>query len=164
MEPSHHMDLGNSLLQPVPHRLDDLRQRVFKRVRVALPRAERAELAGEDANVRVVDVPVENVGGHVPVFPLADDVRDGAQGVQLVGLVEPDRILVRDSLPCQDLVGNRAEGSGDKGWIERHVLEFIRIVSVAGRVRKSGAIPIPHSPAPLARFVQLFQRCTGACS
>ena len=57
--------------QRVLHGGDDFIDRELKGMRVALPRRERAELAREDADVRVVDVAIVNVGREVAVLPLA---------------------------------------------------------------------------------------------
>ena len=48
---------------------DDFVDRLFESVRVAFLGGEGAKLAGEDADVGVVDVAIEDVGGDVAVFP-----------------------------------------------------------------------------------------------
>ena len=51
-------------------------------VRIALARAESAELAGEDAEVRVVDVLIVNVRGDVAVLPFANHIGDHPERIQ----------------------------------------------------------------------------------
>ena len=106
MQPADHVNLGDPLLHRTAHGGDDLRNRHLKRVRVALARGERAELAGEDADVRVVDVAIENVGGDVAVLALAHEVRDRADRVQVFRRVEPQRVRIGNSSAVCDLREN----------------------------------------------------------
>ena len=78
METADHVDFGNSKFERVTRRLDDLRDGQFEGMRVALAGAEGAELARENADVRIVDVPIQDISGPIPVFPLPDNIGDRA--------------------------------------------------------------------------------------
>ena len=53
-------------------------------VGVAFFRGKGAKLTGQNANVRIIDVAVVNVGREISVFPLADDIRHHSKRVELV--------------------------------------------------------------------------------
>ena len=71
MQSSDHVHFSNTKGKRFADDTDDLINRIFKRVSVAFFRGESAELAGEDADVGVVDVAIVDVGGVVaiPAFP-----------------------------------------------------------------------------------------------
>ena len=48
------------------------------------PSAESAELTSEQADIRVIDILIVNVGRYVPIFPLANHIGDRSDRVQLV--------------------------------------------------------------------------------
>jgi hypothetical protein len=73
-------------------------------MRVAFPGAEGAKLAGKNANIRVVDVPVQNITGAVPVFPFANNVRYEAERVDVIGSIELRSFVLIDSFSGRDLV------------------------------------------------------------
>ena len=73
MQPTNHMDFGHALSQSILDNGNDLTGRLLKRMRVSLLRRECAELARENANIRVVNVPVVNVGRVVAVPLFARD-------------------------------------------------------------------------------------------
>src|SRR5580700_631964 len=79
MEPSHHVHLGD----PLPHRLSrsgfDLGDRHFKGMGIPFTRAESAELARENTDIRVIDISIQNIGRSVAVFAPANNARDLAQ-------------------------------------------------------------------------------------
>src|ERR1019366_9279181 len=60
---------------------DHLVRRQFESVLVALLARKRAELAGENAVIRVIDVAVENVAGAVADLLLSRQIRNRADGV-----------------------------------------------------------------------------------
>ena len=81
MQPADHVHLGDAGAERFLHRRDDLVDRALEGMRIALLRREGAELTGENADVRVVDVAIEDVGGDVAVLPLADGVGHDAERV-----------------------------------------------------------------------------------
>ena len=70
------------------HRADDIVDRALESVGISLFRRERAELAGENADVRVIDVAIQDVGGDVAVLLLAHRAGHDAQSVQIVRSIE----------------------------------------------------------------------------
>ena len=109
MKPADHVHFGDAAGQRFLHRGDDLIDRAFKRVRVAFLRGESAELAGEDADVGVVDVTIEDVGRDVAVLPLAHHARHDPERIEIIGSVKLERVLFRDPLVLLDLLGDRPE-------------------------------------------------------
>ena len=114
MQPADHVDLRDPEFQPRARLFHDLVDAHLKGVRLALFRAERAELTREDAVVRVIDVLVVDVGRDVPVFALAQDVGDRAQAVEIIRTVKPQRLVIRHPLTGDDLVENGAQGRSEE--------------------------------------------------
>src|SRR5258708_13011645 len=69
VQSSDHMNLGDSLPDRLRGRGLDLRDRHFKGMRVSLTGPKSAELTGENANIRIIDIPVPDVGRPILVFP-----------------------------------------------------------------------------------------------
>ena len=84
MQSSHHVHLCNSELNSISHCLDNFVDRIFKRVSIAFFSSKRAKLAGQDANVRVIDVAVVDIACVVAVLSFAHDVRNHSEGVKIV--------------------------------------------------------------------------------
>jgi hypothetical protein len=77
-------------------------------VSIALLAGEGAELATEDAVIRVIDVAVDNVAGAVAVFPAADQAGQRAEGVEVLAFKKPQRLLLGKTLPCRRLLAEAA--------------------------------------------------------
>ena len=93
MQAAYHVHLGHAQEKARPRTArDDFVDSIFKRVRVAFPGCKRAELAGENADVRVIDVAIVDVGREVTVFPLAHDVRDHSKRVEIVCAVKDESV------------------------------------------------------------------------
>ncbi len=103
--------------QCVLHGHDDLIDRLLKGMCVAFARGEGAELTGENADVRVIDVAVVDVGGEVAVLPLPHRVGHDAERVQIVAAVKLQRFLFADALACGYLFRDRAQFI----WNERKI-------------------------------------------
>ena len=93
----------------MPRRTDNLRDRHFERMRITLSRSEGAKLAGQNADVRIIDVTIENIGGAIPVFSFADDIGDQTECVDVSGSVELYRFLVVNPFCCDNLLVNRTK-------------------------------------------------------
>ena len=76
VQSSDHMNLGDSLPDRLRGRGLDLRNRHFKGMRVSLTGAKSAELTGENANIRIIDIPVQDVGRAILVFAPANNAGD----------------------------------------------------------------------------------------
>ena len=88
---------------------DDFLDGELEAVGVALLAGEGAELAAQDAVVRVVDVAVDDVAGAVAHLALAGEVGDGADGVQVLALEKAERVGLGDPFAGGDLVIEVAE-------------------------------------------------------
>src|SRR2546423_10274779 len=97
------LDCGNNILD-----------RTLERVRVPFLRRECAKLAGKDADVRVIDVAIEDVGGDVAVFAFPDCARHDAEGVEIVRAIQPQGVRFGKALLGRDLFGNGSKITGNE--------------------------------------------------
>ncbi len=104
MQPADDVQFGDAQSQRLARLLDDLSDGELEAVGVAFLAGERAELAAQDAVVRVVDVAVDDVAGAVADLLLAREVGDGADGVQILALEQPERIGFGNAFAGGDLV------------------------------------------------------------
>ncbi len=84
---------------------------MLEAVGVALFAGERAELAAQDAVVGVIDVAIDDVAGAVAGFALAGQVRDGADGVQVLRFKQPERVGLGNAFARGDLVVKVAQSA-----------------------------------------------------
>ncbi len=104
MQSADDVQFRDAELQRLARLLDHLRNRQLETVGVAFLARERAELAGEDAVVRVVDVAVDDVAGAIADFLLSREISDCADGVQVLGFKQPQRVGVGNAFAGGDLV------------------------------------------------------------
>ena len=78
-------------------------------MRITLSSAKSTKLARQDANVRIVDIAVQNISSTIPVFSFADDIGDRAERVNVGRPVELNCFLVTDAFCGDNLVVNRAK-------------------------------------------------------
>src|ERR1700722_14119136 len=109
MKPSNHMNFGYPELKRLTGGLNNLWDGEFKGVRVAFPGTKGAELARKNANIGIVDVTVQDIGGAIPVFPLPNDVGDQTKCIDVRRAIKPRRFLLVDSFARQNLVTDRAQ-------------------------------------------------------
>ena len=96
----------------VDHRL---RQQIAL-AHVAGPPVERAEVAVGDADVGVVEVPVDDERDLRGIRrPVADLVRDATDVDEVARTEERDRLVVRDPLPVECSVEHLVDGDGLDG-------------------------------------------------
>jgi hypothetical protein len=106
METSDHMDLGDSLIQSVSGRAFNLWNRHLEGVRVASACTKRAKLAGEHANIGIIDVAVQDIGCPITVFTFTDDVGYLAERIEIVRPKKREGLLLVDPFSIKDfLVG-----------------------------------------------------------
>jgi hypothetical protein len=106
VETSDHMDLSDSLIQSVSGGAFNLWNRHLEGVRVASACTERAKLAGEYANIGIIDVAVQDIGCPVAVFTFTDDIGYLAEGIEIVRPKKSKGLLLVDSFSVKDfLVG-----------------------------------------------------------
>src|SRR6266571_5540424 len=92
MQSADNVQLGDAQRQRLARFLRDLVNAQLEAVFVAFLAGERAELAAQDAIVRVVDVAVEDVAGAAPILALVHKIRDGADGVEVFALEQPQGV------------------------------------------------------------------------
>ena len=109
MKAADHVHFGNAEPKRILHRGDDFIERLLEGMRVAFARGESAELAGKNADVRVIDVTIENVGGVITVLALAHRRRHVAERIQVLRGVKLERVRIADSLACLHLVGDSTQ-------------------------------------------------------
>jgi len=76
---------------------------------VALLRGKGAELTGEEANVGIVNIPIENVGRDVAVLPLAHHAGHNPESIEVIRSVKLERVLIGDPFIQIDLLRDRSE-------------------------------------------------------
>src|SRR5215471_17259205 len=99
MKSTNHVNLGDPLRLRFLDSYNDLVDRHLKSVGVAFPCPKGAEPAGENADVRVIDVSVQNVSCAIPVLPVTNNVGYLAEGVYIGGTKEGTGLGLVDSLP-----------------------------------------------------------------
>src|ERR1035438_8636624 len=109
MQPAHDVQLGDAQAKGLAGLLDDFLHGELEAVGVALLAGEGAELAAQDAVVRVVDVTVDDVAGAVAHFALPGEVGNRANGVQVFALEKAKRVGFGNPLAGGDLVIEVAE-------------------------------------------------------
>src|SRR5947207_11450777 len=107
MQPADHVDFGNSERECITNGPHDFLDRKLERMRVALPSGKGAELAGEDADVRIIEVAIVYVGREVAVLLFAHRRDHDPYGVQVFTTKELERVALVNALPALDLFGDR---------------------------------------------------------
>ena len=109
MQSADDVQFGDAEFERLARPLDHLRNGQFEAVGVAFFAGERAELAGQYAVVRVVDIAIDDVAGAVSrLFP-AREIRNGTHGVEVLRFEQPERIGVGNAFADGHLVINVAE-------------------------------------------------------
>ena len=104
MQPAHNVQFRDAELERLARLPDDFFDRELKAVGVTFLARERAELARQDAIVRVVDVAIDDVAGAVAGLFMARQVRDGPDGVQVLRFKQPQRVGFGNAFAGGDLV------------------------------------------------------------
>ena len=82
---------------------------------------EGAELAAQDADVGVVEIEIEDVGGDVAVLALADVIGEVAERVEVLDGVEAQAFLIGEALRGEDFFGDVGQAvAGEDGVHEAH--------------------------------------------
>ncbi len=85
---------------------DNLVDRTFKACAITFLRRKRTELAGEDADVGIVDIAIKNVGRDIAILFLARGAGHDPERIEVIRSVELERFLVGDPLIQIDLLGD----------------------------------------------------------
>jgi hypothetical protein len=114
MKATHHVNLCDSISKCAPRRVDDIRNRHFERMGITLSGAKGAKLAGQNANVRIVNVTIEYIGSTIPIFPFTDDIRNQTERIDISGPVELSCFLIVYPFGCDNLIVNWAKSRWDE--------------------------------------------------
>ena len=88
VQPADHMHFSDSKAERIAYHVDDFLNGVLKGVGVAFFSGESAELAGEDANIRIIDVTIVDVRRVIAVLSLALDIGDHSKRIQVARTVQ----------------------------------------------------------------------------
>ena len=118
------------LAECFPHGVDDFVDRVFKSMRIAFLRGEGAELAGEHADVGVVDVAIENVGRDVAVFSLPHGAGHDPESVEVI------RSVKLQARPASEIRSSILDFFSNRAEFVRGISEkFMKYARPAGKAR-----------------------------
>ena len=151
MQSADDVQFGDAELQRFPRLFNDLLDGQLEAVGVAFLARERAELAREDAIVRVVDVAVDDVAGAVAGFFLARQIGDGADGVQILRFKQPQRISLGNAFAGGDLVVQVAQFA----VLNEEIHGSIALTNSANNTRTAGVVAWEFVSPGLAFLVLL---------
>src|SRR5205823_8771510 len=106
MQPANHMHFSDPERKSFFNDANDLLNRIFKSVGIALPGSEGAELTRKNADNGVVDITVMNVAGIIAVLSFAHEIGDHPQRIKIAGLIQSHRISVTDAFLALDFFCN----------------------------------------------------------
>src|SRR5205823_11143002 len=78
-------------------------------MRIAFPGAKSAELARENANIRIIDVAIQDIRGAISVFSLPNHIGDETKGVDICGAIKARSFVLVDSFRRNDFLADRAQ-------------------------------------------------------
>ena len=107
METTHHVHFSNPEAACFFDSADDVVDCSFERMGIAFFGGERAELAGENTDIGVIDVAIQDIGGVVAILLFAERICDDSERVKIVRAVEIESISFRNALPGLNFFGNR---------------------------------------------------------
>ena len=151
MQSADDVQFGDAEFQGFPRLFNDLPDGQLKAVGVAFLARERAELARQDAVVRVVDVAVDDVAGAVAGFFPARQVGDGADGVQILGFKQPERVGLGNAFAGGDLVVEVAQFAA----LNEEIHCSVALSNSANDTRTAGVVAWEFVSPCLAFFVLL---------
>src|SRR5438874_1027441 len=93
MQAADDVQLGDADTESFAGHLNDFFDRVLEAIGVPFFARKSAEFAAQDAVVRVVDVAIEDVSGALAIDAFARKIGDGADGVKVFALEEPEGVL-----------------------------------------------------------------------
>ena len=104
MQPADDVQFRDAEFQRLARLLDHLRDAQLEAVGVAFLARERAELAAQDAVVGVVEVAIDDEAGAIAHLLLSRKIGDGAEGVEVLGFKQPQRVGLGNTFARGDLV------------------------------------------------------------
>ena len=109
MKSTHHMHFCNPETERLTSGVDYFRDSKLEGMRVSFPGSEGAELTREKADIRVIDVPVQDVTCAIPIFPFPNNIRDHPNRINVGGLIKTRCLVLIDPLCRRNLVVDRAQ-------------------------------------------------------
>src|SRR5581483_711236 len=138
MQSADDVQLGDPELQRFPRLVHDFSFAQLETIGIALLPRERTKLAGQ---VAIVDVAIDDVAGAVAGFPLAREIGDGADGVQVLAFEESQRVGVGDPFTRRDFLVQIAQLAALNEEIHP---EYLAEASRGGKPVKAPPTPEPH--------------------
>src|SRR5258708_23243919 len=89
MKSTHNVKFSDSQRQRLPRHFDDLLGGILESVGVAFLSGKGAELAVQDAVIRVIDVAIDDVAGPPAILALAGSAGQSAQRIDFFALEQP---------------------------------------------------------------------------
>ena len=109
MQAADHVYFSNAEAERFCHRVNDFFNCVFEGMSVSLPSREGAELAGENADIRVIYVAVVDVGGVVTILSLPHGAGHDPESVQVVRAIKIERVRIGNTFSRLDFFGDRSK-------------------------------------------------------
>src|SRR3954462_2749246 len=113
MQPTDHVDLGNPEPQSVRHGANDFLRGMLECMGIPLFCGKSAKLAGENADIGIVNVTIMDVSSEIAVLPFAHHARQYAQSVEIGASIKGESPRSRDSLARLSLLRDRPEFRGN---------------------------------------------------
>src|SRR3989442_4260146 len=140
MQAADDVQFGDAQRQRLARLLHDLVNAQLEAVLVAFLTGERAELAAQDAIVRIVDVAVDDITGAAAVLALVHKIGDGADCVEVFALEQPQGIGVGNPLAGDHFVVEVAQIAALQKEVHRINRNHGNITSVTTATRKTTLI------------------------
>jgi hypothetical protein len=121
VQPADDVDLGRAGLVCLARRGDDLLDGHLVGARFAALAVEAAKLAAQRADVRVVDVTVAVEVRAIAVQPLADEVGEPPDAVEVAAAVQRHAVRVREPFASGDLARDRLKRWVGDAHVRTHV-------------------------------------------
>ena len=109
MQPADDVQFRDADRQSFARLLHNFLDGELKSIRVAFLFGERAELATQDAVIRVIDVSIDDVAGAISIFALANEISDCAERVQIARFKKAKRVGVGNAFVGRDFFIDVAE-------------------------------------------------------
>ena len=126
MKPPNHMNFGYPKLKRLTGGLDNLGDGEFEGMRVAFSGTKGTELARKNANIGIVDVTIQDIGGAIPVYSLPDNVGDETECINVRRAIEPHRFVPMAVVRGVDGEFRRLGRDADSGRLMKSTTELIR--------------------------------------
>src|ERR1700726_727411 len=106
MQTTNHVHFSNPEAACFSDSADDVVNGSLEGMGIAFFGGEGAELAGENANIGVIDVAIQDIGRVVAILLFAERICDNSEGVKIVRAVEIESIGFRNALPGLNFCGD----------------------------------------------------------